>query len=994
MDMPRPTQLTAAALVIALCSLSCNKSGPTTKGDPAAAPVAKIIQGVSINVVPTLDTKPFTLAAARNETASTIIQLSGLPKPREKSSLTLRVQPLQLQSANGQIDTAQFKAYQVLNMPVDANRAGYVRHTGLKATSRTMPRALLPVPMDAGKINVTGLRDPSEPLKPNSRIGLSDEPALLWLDVQVPVTATPGTYTTTIELLRDGNRVDSVPLTLNVYDFVMPVERHLQMVGRIEWPSLETLYPDLFENITPQLMKRGDPKYAEAIRLLDQFVALAHEHRTTVVVPRIQPVVKWPLQVFWDDHDSIVEPWLSGTAFPDRIPAGYWPLPHIDQLDNFKRDFQLQYWDAAVSHFDQKGWADRAWVELEKSTPGRASASECVTLSTQVAEVLDHHPRLRVSLPLEDGQLQFRDASNPRLIDKKASNRLMTAASGLVFAKPGQDWPADIARPGHWLRTDLPGLVPYVGAGGDERDVRVWSWLAFLGPQAMSAQVIGWDGALPHTRSPDEAANPNDLTWFYPGRWFGIDEPVPTIQLKWLRRAQQDYEYLHLARQRGQVMYALIMARRMTRPVQTSPNEAPDVTHALLTGTTDANAWPQALELLAKQILLREPGKARDEQREAELGRDTNLWMQPQEQPLLIGRNASWGWAARPGNWVDLQLGVDAYNPSDLPLEGEFQWTSAPKGWEFNPQPLPLTPADAIRTYQVKRFRMDAQVDLDRLGPETRLPIQLKLVEKQRNRPYHLSVVAPVAACDKREGKLEIDGLLGDWDDGADGIHHGPLVMMLDRPSLQRQAIQMASTHSSIYTNWVDKQFYVAFKVDGVATDAGAGRAERNDVDYQLRRAWGEDLCEVLMQPIYNQAGDVGQIVHVVCKRNGQAVVSIKHSPKNQRLFGSAYKEMVGADLRYRMTAENGVWRGEVVIPWGVINDKQHQGMRPTLMRFNFAQHKHASGESSSWAGPDRLRAGRFIYGAALPAGREGAGSALGRTFTGSGAGASGGRRP
>ena len=42
---------------------------------------------------------------------------------------------------------------------------------------------------------------------------------------------------------------------------------------------------------------------------------------------------------------------------------------------------------------------------------------------------------------------------------------------------------------------------------------------------------------------------------------------------------------------------------------------------------------------------------------------------------------------------------------------------------------------------------MDAQVDLDRLGPETRLPIQLKLVEKQRNRPYHLSVVAPVAAC-------------------------------------------------------------------------------------------------------------------------------------------------------------------------------------------------------------------------------------------------------
>ena len=88
--------------------------------------------------------------------------------------------------------------------------------------------------------------------------------------------------------------IESTPLSVNVYDFVLPDERHLQMVGRIEWDSLEALYPDLFETTTPEYMSRNDPKYAQAIKLLDQLVALAHEHRTTVVVPRLQPIVKWP----------------------------------------------------------------------------------------------------------------------------------------------------------------------------------------------------------------------------------------------------------------------------------------------------------------------------------------------------------------------------------------------------------------------------------------------------------------------------------------------------------------------------------------------------------------------------------------------------------------------------------------------------------------------------------------------------------------------------
>jgi hypothetical protein len=460
---------------------------------------------------------------------------------------------------------------------------------------------------------------------------------------------------------------------------------------------------------------------------------------------------------------------------------------------------------------------------------------------------------------------------------------------------------------------------------------------------------------LPHSHNAQEPADPNELTWFYPGRWFGIDEPVPTIQLKWLRRAQQDFEYLYIAKQRGQFINVLPMARLMTKQVQTQPFENPDPTHGLLCGTTDPGAWSTAQGLLARNILLRTPStrpdqvSVRDEQKEQELNLEMINWIAPQDKPLQIARSTTWGWDAKP-NWVDLRLGLDIYNASDQPLTGELQWVSAPRGWEFNPQPVAIAPTNAVNVFQVKQFTMETRVDLTRLGPETRRPLQFKFVDAMRNRPSHLSVMAPVAVSDRREGKLMIDGALGDWDEGADSIQDGPMVVMLDRPNLQRQAMQMASTPTSIYSNWASKHFYVAFKVDGLA--GGESKVGKNEVDYQLRRAWGEDLCEILVQPVYIQPGNVGHILHLVVKPNGQVLASIKASPKNQKLFGGNYKDTLGANVRYGYAVEGSIWRGELAIPLDVINDKDHQGMTPTLVRFNFAQHKRATGESASWAGP------------------------------------------
>ena len=111
---------------------------------------------------------------------------------------------------------------------------------------------------------------------------------------------------------------------------------------------------------------------------------------------------------------------------------------------------------------------------------------------------------------------------------------------------------------------------------------RVWAWLAFLRhldlvgvKQPFEQNFVLWNSVLPSTNLPDQSADPGELAWFYPGQWFGVDMPVPTIQLKWLRRAQQDYEYLILAQSRGEAINALQLARVLTKPVELSPGQTP-----------------------------------------------------------------------------------------------------------------------------------------------------------------------------------------------------------------------------------------------------------------------------------------------------------------------------------------------------------------------------------------------------------------------------------
>jgi hypothetical protein len=877
---------------------------------------------------------PVRLSAAKNEWVSFAVRIANLSGVDGKPTLQLRSSPV--------IAAENFSAYQVLPMPVDTNRAGYIRQTGLPAGIRQLPRALLPMSCRDGVVDLSGLRDPAHPFDAQSRGGT--EPAIVWIDLHVPGDAPPGDYAITCQA-RAGS---SVRVSLHVFDFAIPQDRHLLMVSQIDWDRLRQLYPDNFEAITPRLMNRGDPKYAAAINTLDQFVSLAQRNRTEVTVPRLQPTVKWPAaqtpRVDWSDFNTVVSPWLNGDGFADKTPLGFWPLPGVEYLDNYDAASRRQYWSNASTHFNEQDWLSHSAVMLPKPSPGRATALESIQLSMQARAILDTHPLVRVAIPLEDDQIQFVSSDNPMLLDASMVGRMIALAPGLVFGAPTQSWPVELRRPEHWLWSDAPGLVPYVGAGANERDVRLWAWLAYL----RHADLILWADALPDQDDPSQQADPGKLTWFYPGSWFGVEEPVPSIQIKWLRRAQQDYEYLLLAEQRGMRTDALLLARLITRQVELQPVQAPDAEYGLLSGTVDQKTWDEACWLLARAILARPPGALPDDpavrNQETELNLDMERWQEPKERPYVLPRSAQWVWddpsRSNGDKWVFLRLGVDIYNAGDYrPDENQLQWTGAGGAWEFKPEPILI---GALRTYWVQRFSMNARVNLDRITPESRKPIEITFVDGYTHNAYVTQAVLPVAASVRREGDLHIDGRLNDWSDD-DLIHDGHLTKMLDRPSIQHWRIEPASAASRIYTGWSDDDFYVAFRVNGVSPRQ---EFHRNFVDYEFRRAWGEDLCEILVQPIYDD-NSLGPLTYLACKPNGVCMVKRR---LDSRKNSDPWRETDGTAVRYAAEPAQGAWTGEVAIPWRLLlNDSS---AKPRLLRFNFIQHNQSTGESSSWAGP------------------------------------------
>ena len=772
-------QIRAIAAVMA-CSLCLFCAGCPRQDSGSAGLNAHLLRKIDISSPSRIEASDdaVNLGAARNEWTDFVVQADS------PAGTAVRLSAFKINGTLGNVDVS---AYQVLSVPVDLNNAEYVRHSGDDGETRSIPRALLPLTIHDGIVDLP------------KRNG---EPIRIWFDLHVPGVAAAGNYQATCELLDSSKQaIASVPVTLAVADFVLPDAPSVQMVGVIDWEELARLYPAEFETIMPRLLNRSDSKFGPAVRVLDQLIGLAHENHVEVVVPRLQPTVKWsPGQIDWSDFDPLVGPWLSGTAFRDRAPMGYWPMPAPDFIDNFDPQSRSQYWHGAAEHFEKAGWLGRCPAVLHRESPGAVTAADGLILSAEARQVLGAHPELCVRVPLRDDELMLASVDNPNLADPATTARLLTESPGLVWTAATQAWPEKVERPGHWLE-----------AGGcvDANDVRTWAALAFV----RGASIVSWQNPLPASASIQQPASSDQLIWFYPGEWFGVDRPVETVQLKWLRQAQQDFEYFALARKSGGEI-AGRMAELIAKPVELAAGAENDPTFSLLCGMSDPHAWAEARQLLSDRI-----AKKLDDKQEL-LEMRTLRWVVEQERPTVLARGVHWSWDNSPdagGHRLNAKIDVDVFNPSNAAAEGnELAWSGLQSGWEVRPQPIVL---DALGSGQVRRVTAEARFDLNQISPESGKPLELTVLGGAVGQTIACQFVAPVAVSQRLRGEPSIDGSLDDWS-AADAIQlDRPLVRMLNRPAIERQEFQSADLPASVYSGWADDGFFLAFRLAGLVID-------------------------------------------------------------------------------------------------------------------------------------------------------------------------------
>jgi hypothetical protein len=626
---------------------------------------------------------------------------------------------------------------------------------------------------------------------------------------------------------------------------------------------------------------------------------------------------------------------MTGEGFADKVPYGYWPLPRVDALERYDPSARMEYWQAAATHFDQKEWLFDSTVMLDRPTGNVPEDRARREVTAEAAGIVRAHTKVRVTAPVPAATLDVSDKPVDGCVDLANAARVIAWGPGLVYAPRPKPWPKGIDEPGTFLSVGQSNPTPYVGVGETERDVRQWAWLAFL----QNAGMIRWGGALPQAGKPDAPAAAAEQVWVYPGQWFGVDGPVESLQLKWARRAAQDYEYLWLARQRGQVVSPEIVAALLTKPVEVRPGQPADPAYALLSGTVDQAAWVEARRIVARAIGLAAAGETPDEKKSEELRLEAVRWTGAIGRSTALPRDVRWVPVTAgdvEGHWINVKLGVDLYAPTtDAAEKNSMEWASIPAGWQVKPRPIEVPRLDANR---VRRVEMDARFDLDQAGPATTQEGRIEFVSGYNGTRSGARFVLPIAPSERREGNVRLDGDLADWNK-LDAVQDGPLVRMLNQPDARTEELPRATTPTAVYTGWAEDTFYVAFRAGGVSADL---KSTRNFVEYQQRRAWGEDLCELLVQGVYD-GGATGPTLHVVCKPNGQWI-------ERKSAGDTEWSPAAQGTVLYAGKLDNDTWRGEVSIPWKLLDDAKFG--RPKFLRFNFVQHKAATGESASWAGP------------------------------------------
>ncbi|MFB3891794.1 MAG: hypothetical protein ACE15C_07200, partial [Phycisphaerae bacterium] len=784
----------------------------------------------------------------------------------------------------------------------------------------------------------TAFGDPGQPftLKPGERLAL-------WVDVAVPRTAAAGEYASTLTFTSDTHATWTLPIALEVYGFMLPDARPIAAIGGFDHKTLfRTFITREGKPFEPVRLDRTEPLVRQGLTVLRQMMVMGHEHRLDLFERTIRPALRRDMSgranLDWDDYDNVVTPYLSGSAFDDRIGCRAWPAPFSEDWPSpevyggvgsetyasLAAEVMAEcrrHWRAINSTDQMFLWPYRGQVSAEAFGRHAALAG--------IARAVDSETPILSQLPVKPPPLTL---WKPPADFAKSVDILAPPAQWLDPSMAAGMARIDSPLRGVWLCPSQPPYLPGLSVTASPADIRAIPWFAakYGCTGLFLTDVLNWEGDL--YQSPAGA----ETRLFYPGTAVGIEGVLPSIRLKRLRRGLQDIAYLWVLRQRQQEAIARSITNSLVRYAGLDAAGDNYLDPRLDGWVKDPAIWETARRLLAEEV---QAAVHPEEPDNSKLLAQRLKWKEFDEKTheISIEQVRTFVRPATAGkDRLEATVLVDLFNQYSRDADALIQLEGLPEGWKATAGEAKISPFPAGSRKTVALKAEGAYVST---GANGKMPMRFAITTDMTQRREVASAM-PFLVAGRASRPPVIDGALEDWPIRANNSAGDFKAIGLRG----QKGDSLASRRTLVFVMYDDKNLYLAFRCEDPNAAALVSRPT-NVIHYEQLMACGEDLVEVILDP-GGKAKGPEDLYHIVLKASG--VILTERGIRSDPPLGKVALWPVAASVAVKPSDK--MWVVELAIPLSAFGADGSA----TFWGVNFTRFCTQVGEASSWSGAPR----------------------------------------
>jgi hypothetical protein len=196
----------------------------------------------------------------------------------------------------------------------------------------------------------------------------------VWVDLYIPESTVAGTYTGIITVTATGQPSAIVPVTLRVWDIILPDMRTVTTWFQMHTDEVIGYHRNTYACSGSSCWLDWTP-YARSI--VKRYEELAHAHRIDTgehFIPDPSNGCSPPTN--WNDYDAAIQPYMNAAYWSDDVPSSWLGTPFSPGVTwGLETCTDAQYTNLAqtwATHLKAKGWFTRTVVYAYDEPPSAA----------------------------------------------------------------------------------------------------------------------------------------------------------------------------------------------------------------------------------------------------------------------------------------------------------------------------------------------------------------------------------------------------------------------------------------------------------------------------------------------------------------------------------------------------------------------------------------------------------------------------------------------